>query len=61
MELVMPSQEVHELRLEVQELRQFCIAVLMATPEGQYGHYAMSQAMQDKWWEKLTNYPKVEE
>jgi hypothetical protein len=35
--------------------------VLMATPEGQYGHYAMSQAMQDKWWEKLTNYPKVEE
>lgn len=49
------NREIQELRLEVQELRQFCIMLIYNTP-----HEVIRSATRDYWWEKLSGYAKVE-
>lgn len=57
------GEEIQALRLEVQELRQFCLMLLYNVPSpgilSQTG-LQLPQATKDYWWEKLGSHPKVE-
>lgn len=48
------SKTNEELALELQELRQFCIALIYNLPGT-----VLPQATKDFWWEKLGNYQDV--
>lgn len=54
--------EVEALKLQVQELRQFCLMLIMNTPSprafSQVG-LQVGQTTKDYWWEKLGSYPEV--
>ena len=50
-----PDKTNKELALEVQELRQFCIMLIM-----QLRNAGLSEDQCDHWWDKLGGYRKVE-
>lgn len=55
------EKTIQELRLEIQELRQFCIMLILNTPDiGTPKGLQVGQATKDYWWELLGTHPKVE-
>jgi hypothetical protein len=48
------SKTNEELALELQELRQFCVALIYNFPDT-----ILPQATKDYWWEKLASYQDV--
>lgn len=60
------EKTIQDLKLEIQELRQFCLTLIRHIPvtrEGALfanGGLTMSQDIKDHWWEKLGNHAPVE-
>ena len=48
------SKSKHELALEIQELRQFCVVLASALRNN-----ALTEDLSEYWWDKLTKYQQV--